>query len=327
MKTATESPRFPNSERICRNCQVHVADRAGHGDRGPDSAWFPQCVDCARAVADQLELILDRPDDQPIQILRCRWCGLERACRPEWATRCHICHDQRTAQVCLDDLTVLYNALANAENESATALEAELRSFALLDDDSPIEAVHQADFIAALAAFEELEDRGQTGWTLLAADLSGWPWEVSGSRKHSHGTWARHDRCGRTQKLMPGRGRTECRHCPPEPESRTFRARATGRHLLYLVQFDGLQKFGHGTLARVHDHLRQGTPPVQVIESTHQETVLAEAALKRRYRDVVLLGSRSMPSTFGAGTEVLPYTIHLDLTDVLTGRDMKHRFG
>ena len=114
--------------------------------------------------------------------------SLERACRPGWSTRCHICHDEHTAQICLHDLTVLYDELANAENESATVLEAELRTFALLDENSPMEAVHLADFIAALAAFEELEDRGQPGWTLLAAHLSGWPWEISGSRKHSHGT-------------------------------------------------------------------------------------------------------------------------------------------
>ena len=64
---------------------------------------------------------------------------------------------------------------------------------------------------------------------------------------------------------------------------------------------------------------------MQILEGTHRETVMAEAALKRRYREAVLLRSQPMPSTFGAGTEVLPISIYLDLAEVLKGHVVKFR--
>ena len=92
--------------------------------------------------------------------------------------------------------------------------------------------------------------------------------------ERSHGTWARHEICGKVQKLTPGRGRNECRNCPPDPSSRTHRARAGDRHLLYLVRLGRMQKFGHGDEARVRAHLRAGAEVVQVIEATHAEVSL-----------------------------------------------------
>lgn len=143
----------------------------------------------------------------------------------------------------------------------------------------------------------------------------------------SHGTWARHDTCGKVQKLNPSQGRTECRHCPPDPESRTHRARAGDRYLLYLVRQRAVQKFGHGYEARVREHWLGGAEIMQVIEATHTEVVTAELALKRRHgRRLRVPRRRHLPKSFGAGTEVLPASIPIDLTTVLSGVNVTSRF-
>jgi hypothetical protein len=83
--------------RWCRNCHDEVAGRPGGAKRGPDVAWFVHCWPCARLATEAMELLENQPDGVFIQILRCRHCGAERACRPGWRTRCHICLDQRSA--------------------------------------------------------------------------------------------------------------------------------------------------------------------------------------------------------------------------------------
>ena len=63
------------------------------------------------------------------------------------------------------------------------------------------------------------------------------------------------------QKLKAGR--VECRVCPPEPDSRSNRARKDDPHLLYLVRYRGLKKFGRGYEGRVKAHQNAGAEVVQ----------------------------------------------------------------
>src|SRR5687767_12007475 len=55
--------------------------------------------------------------------------------------------------------------------------------------------------------------------------------------------------------------------------------------------------------------------------------VRAELVLKRKFARVKRESGRVMPTTFGAGTEVLPESAGFDLRDMLSGADVTCRFG
>ncbi|GAA2170107.1 hypothetical protein [Pedococcus bigeumensis] len=161
------------------------------------------------------------------------------------------------------------------------------------------------------------ESYARPGWTVLATDVSGMPWGYRDPSR-SHGTWASHDDCGTVQKLSLAR--TECRVCPPEPVSRTHRAKAGQPQYLYLVRIGGLLKFGHGDANRVKAHLRRGCEPISVLRAPFQQVVAAEAAMKRAYRDSLIDPTTwDLPTTFGAGTEVVTDDVVVELSKYLLG--------
>jgi hypothetical protein len=274
------------------------------------------CRECTELVADQMQVVYDRPDDCPIQLRRCAWCGTERSCRPGWHTRCHVCLDQCTSAEHFDQdiAEILADPLSCAT----------VRDFAHLSEDEPVtpRAVHETT--SGYLLLDAIDTRARPQWTILATDLWGFPWRHDGTRSHSHGTWATHDPCGTAHKLTAGR--VECRRCPPEPGSRTHRARRADPHLLYLVRYRGLIKFGHGDERRVKAHLRAGAEAVQVLRARHDEVINAELRLRAHHHAHITMGRTGMPTTFGMGTEVLPATTPIDLTDVLTGDDLTHLF-
>ena len=268
-----------------------------------------------------MELLEDHPDGRRIQILRCRHCGAERACRPTWRTRCHVCLDQRST---LDPFVLRQarDTLATLRSNRQTDL---VRQFLGLKTGERISWPGVVEFMAATALDAILESYRRPGWTVLAGDVCGLPWMGAKVEPFSHGTWGRHDLCGTVAKL--GKGRTECPTCPPEPDSRTHRARTNDPHLLYLVRYRHWHKFGHGDDQRVRSHLRVGARAIQVLTATHAEVVVSEAMLKRRFRGHTVGPKATMPTTFGTGTEVLPAHLPLDLATVLpTGQDVTHRY-
>jgi len=305
-------------DKACVNCGDKVVGRAGGAGRGPDVAWFAHCWPCAELATEPMELIEDQPGGAAIQVLRCRRCGTERACRPGWRTRCHVCLDERGTP----DLAVALEALGTLRSNHQIGL---LRQFLGLAGGEPIPIPGVTEFLAATALEATLDIYRRPGWTVLAGDVHGLPWLGERLGSASHGTWGRHDICGAVAVLK--RGRTECPTCPPEPDSRTHRARKDEPHLLYLVRYRHWHKFGRGDDRRVRAHLRAGAHAVQVLTATHAEVVIGEATLKRRYREKTVGAKPAMPNTFGTGTEVLPIRVPLDLAAVLpAGRDVTHRY-
>ncbi|REH38128.1 hypothetical protein BCF44_114153 [Kutzneria buriramensis] len=213
-----------------------------------------------------------------------------------------------------------------AQTYDALAAHAGLvRQFLGLAAGAPVPLPGVAEFLAATVLETTLEVYRRPGWTVLAGDVCGLPWAGTRLLPSSHGTWGRHDVCGTVAKL--GKGRAECRACPPEPDSRTHHARRDEPHLLYLVRYRRWHKFGRGGDSRVRAHLRAGARAVQVLTATHAEVVASENTLKRRFRRHAVLARPTMPSTFGTGTEVLPARLPIDLGAVLpTGRDVTHRY-
>jgi hypothetical protein len=305
-------------DKWCVNCGDKVIGPASVAERGPDVAWFVHCRACAELATEPMELVEDRPGGARIQILRCRRCGTERACRPRWRTRCHVCLDERydpDSEVSEDVRAVL-----GSSHQIGRA-----RRFLGLADDEPVPLKGVVEFLAATTLETTLDSYRWPGWTVLAGDVWGLPWLGKGIKSTSHGTWGRHDVCGTVALLK--RGGTECPSCQPEPGSRTHRARKDDPHLLYLVRYRHWHKFGHGDDARVRAHLRAGARVVQVLTATHAEVVTGEATLKRRYRGRTVGAKATMPTTFGTGTEVLPARVPLDLTSVLpAGRDVTDRY-
>lgn len=301
----------------CANCGERLTGPPKSQTRGPDCAWWAQCKACADLVENQLEVILDEPDGQAIKILRCTRCGFTRSCRPGWTTRCHVCHDERTETGWLSELRAQFDE----------GLIDDVRRFIGASHQAPISDIDIADFVCAQALTDLMNSRARPGWTLLAVDVYGMPWRTDVPRSHSHGTWARHDECGTVQKLTPGRGRTECGVCRPRLGSRSHQARSNDPHLLYLVRYKRVQKFGHGDERRVRAHLRAGAEVVQVLLATHADVVRAELMLRRRHAALSRPRRiRRLPATFGAGTEVLPRWVPVDLTAALHGDDVTHRF-
>jgi len=141
------------------------------------------------------------------------------------------------------------------------------REFARLDARQQISQRYVHEYHAASRLLEVIDARARNRWTVLTTDVWGLPW-VEEARSISHGRWAAHDECGTVQKLKAGR--VECRICPPEPDSRSNRARRDDPHLLYLVRYRGLKKFGHGDERRVRAHLRATSAEVvQAVRARH----------------------------------------------------------
>jgi hypothetical protein len=268
-----------------------------------------------------MEPVAARPSGAFIDLYRCRSCGTPRACRPGWHTRCMIC---------LDDRTRLPDNAGDVATEVLKALQHRT------DIGTVLGQAHNGDprGMWQYCAHRIVEDRtaslSRDGWTVLATDIWGLPWEIGTCEPTSHGTWARHEVCGTVQKVT--QARPECKSCPPEEDSRTHRAKAAQPHHLYLVRYGRLWKFGHGDANRVNAHLRAGADPVRVLRAPFEQVVVAELAIKRAYESHIRMAGavhRRMPGSFGAGTEVLPVTIDLDIRTYLTGvqvEDVTHRF-
>lgn len=297
----------------CMNCGDHVYGRPSSSGRGPDIAWFIHCRPCADLVEDQMQVIADRPHGRPIQILRCRNCGVERSCRPGWRTRCHVCIDKRTDNVPALDVGRELVARSLRPDVEFVELARKLSTTSTQRELTTSAATANANF---LALQERLALHTKVGWTILAGDVRGLPWTAERDGTASHGTWGQHDDCGNIQKIPLGR--VECEVCGPDTDSRTHWARRDEPYLLYLVRYGNIQKFGCGDARRVQAHLNHGAEVVQVLENTHEKVVAAELVLKRRYREHTLSSSKTpMPRTFGTGSEVVPIESKIDLCDVL----------
>lgn len=304
------APRPESALYVCANCgdPLNGPERV---PRGQDTAWHGQCLACVERSADQLDLVLDHPDGNPIMIYQCRTCGTTRSCRPGWRTRCHVCLDERTTAEWVREIAV---EILSRDHDLANKVSALLGPDA--DEAERLRtAVEMANSVAVATAMRDAE---RPGWTALAADVYGLPW--TGARDHStsHGTWGRHDACGRVAKLAAGS--VACPACGPEPGSRTHAARRDDPYLLYLVTHRKWQKFGVGDRRRVQTHLRGGAEVIQVLRAPFQDVVLAETALKRRHRDqIVRRVKRGMIDSFGQATEVTHKRVRIDLTEVLPG--------
>jgi len=278
------------------------------------------CRKCAALALAQMEIAERRPNGAPIDIWRCKVCGHQRACRPGWKTRCHMCLDvnfvmERGAR---HALTAMFRRDPR-RREFARSWPDDVQS-----SDGPRDYLQTCAVIRVLAVIESLE---RPAWTMLAIDAYGLPYELT-DESLSHGSWAVHDSCGNVQKITPARA--ECRYCPPEPSSRSHWARSADPHLLYLVRYRDLLKFGHGDTARVRAHQRAGCEIVQVIEATHGEVVAAETSLKLRHRiHLIDPAEWDLPATFGVGSEVVGDQTGVDLTKALTTgswTDVTYRF-
>jgi hypothetical protein len=251
---------------VCANCGEGMPARANSGRRGPDIAWLVHCRECAELVGEQMDVVWERPGGESIEILRCRWCGTARTCRPGRRTRCMVCLDERSG---------LFKGRGVGDVRSLGDRFLRVIASAFEIQERQVRWQHVWEVQNYLVVQQRLEALARPEWTLLATDIQGLPFWV-GDR--SHGTWAQHDACGRIQKITAAH--PECRTCPLRPESRTHRARADEPQLLYLVRYRNLLKFGHGDANRVRAHLRAGCTPVRVLRARHREVVAAELALK-----------------------------------------------
>lgn len=312
-----------DSRKRCVNCWAPMPSRPRTGDRGPDIAWMVHCAACAALADAQMETVLSRPTEAKIEIHQCRTCGTPRSCRPGWRTRCMVCLDERT-RLPANAAELIAGALETlARRNMQNVVPAGVRPDDARDVWQQCALMVIADKVAALS---------WPGWTVLATDIWGLPWDAptllhGPIRTDTHGTWARHDACGTVQKIT--QTRPECRQCPPEADSRTYRAKTGRPHHLYLVRYRRVCKFGHGTTARVREHLRAGADPVHVLRAPHPHVIDAETAIKHAYAHSILGTRRRQPLSFGAGTEVLPANTDLDIRTYLNGthvQDVTHRF-
>ncbi|GAA1859550.1 hypothetical protein GCM10009836_44710 [Pseudonocardia ailaonensis] len=285
---------------MCANCGTSLGVSVARSGGVRAVAWMNHCAECAEGVADQM--VLDE-ELAGIGIWRCSWCGLTRTCRRGWTTRCHACLDDRTNTRELE-LDGLAQAFASRFPGYFMQVQAELPTIELDDV-----AVHE--LLSASAYADELEFRGQPGWTVVAGDVKGLPYLRWGNE--SHGFWGRHDKCGKVQNLSA----RECRFCDPEPGSRTHRARKDDPHLLYLVRYNDRLKVGHGDRGRILTHVRGGATIVAVRRARFAETVQAERAILRRHEKLIKKRQRGLPLSFGSGTEVLPGGTDVDLAEFL----------
>lgn len=307
-------------------------------------AWFMHCEACRELVKDQQDLIYEKPgepDEPGIQIFQCRACGATRSCRAGYSTRCHVCLDERSAA---SELTRARDAcLAWFAQDPLQALQAG-RNLSLAPGEAItaraiVEATSSLTIAAKMSRYE------RPGWTVLATDVHGLPWDGVAGRSVSHGTWGQHDACGAVAKLRRG-GTLDCPSCGPQPGSRTHEARRDEPYYLYLVTTGRVQKFGVGTEARVRAHQRAGATVTQVLTDSFAEVCRAERDLKKMHADLVLRKApadqarltyadwvrqrraRKMPASFGRGTEVVGRGVTISLTGVLPGgRDVTAQFA
>jgi hypothetical protein len=306
--------------RECVNCGSPL-DGPGAVARGPDTAWHLHCQACFHLVADELELVMDRPNGAPIMIYRCRGCGSARSCRPAWTTRCHVCLDERS-------IGPVVRAAADAFGERLAGDEALERQARMLAREGPdvdesralVEAVSSLTLAAAIRRAERL------GWEVLATDVCGLPWTGIKTRPSSHGNWGRHEVCGTVALL--GTGAVDCPNCGPMPGSRTHRARRDDPYLLYLVAKGRWQKFGVGDRRRVETHRRGGAQVVQVLRAPFAQVMLAETILKQHHcQHIAGRPRRGMIGSFGQATEVTRRKVPINLSEVLPdGEDVTNWF-
>ncbi|MFL6052124.1 MAG: hypothetical protein ACJ72W_04280 [Actinoallomurus sp.] len=230
--------------------------------------------------------------------------------------------------ICLDDRTRLPDNAGDVVTRVLNALQHRTESDTVLGQSLSNNPRDMWQYCARHIIEDRMASLSRPGWTVLATDIWGLPWEIEARKPTSHGTWARHEICGTVQKVT--RARPECETCPPEEDSRTHRAKAAQPQHLYLVRHGKVWKFGHGDANRVNAHLRAGADPIRVLRAPFEQVVAAERAIKHTY-DQHIIGAvrRGMPVSFGAGTEVLPATIDLDIRTYLTGaqvEDVTHRF-
>ncbi|SCL50713.1 hypothetical protein [Micromonospora chersina] len=311
------------AERACVNCGEAVHGRANSPYRGPDIAWFVHCHSCAALVADQMEPLDLLPADSGADIYRCRNCGTHRVCHKGWRTRCHVCLDDRSS-----GLAVAAGERLLSRLPYQPALADQVRRFAGVTATDAIPVRAAAEFQAAIALGEELDRHRRDGWSDLTGDVRGLPWYGERRGTRSHGTWGVHARCALWQPL---RSRS-CKACPPEPGDRSFAALQDTTYLLYLVRHRGLLKFGVGGPRRVREHLLAGAELVEVVEGRHADVIAAEAILKRQKREAAVplrtWHTWRMPTSFGAGTEVVRVGVQIRLADVLPdGRNVTDRFA
>ena len=305
----------------CANCAEPLSGPDAT-PRGPDTAWFIQCMACHKLASERLELAEDQPGGVRIQVYRCLVCGDQRSCRPGWTTRCHVCLDERSDAAWVDA------ASQECLSEFAKDPMLGLRVGRNLDlqRDEPITARAIVQAMSTLTIATALTRFERPGWTVLASDVCGLPWRGVRSRSLSHGTWARHETCGAVALMRAGS--VDCPKCGPQPGSRTHQARQDDPYFLYQVTHKGRTKFGVGTEDRVRAHQRGGATVVQVLRATFIEVVMAERKIKlSRADDIMGRRTRKMPATFGKGTEVLDRRRALTLTEALTGaEDVTHLF-
>lgn len=299
------------SRRMCANCRVSVGPAPNVGNRGADIAWMVHCRDCADVVRGRMRLLEHRPSGSSIEFWQCNSCGRVRSCRPGWRTRCPVCLDHRTV---LDFRAIakLRASLGDAEAgfEMAKYFEVSLRDVTF----SHMLTRESERFLA-----EHEERYARPTWTLQASDVRGMPWRDR-DPSISHGTWAAHDVCGTVQKITLARA--ECRLCPPEPGSRTHRAKVGQPHYLYLVRYSDMLKFGHGDAIRVRAHLRAGCQLVQLLRGPHEQVVDAETRIRRTHKNWLIdPRGRKLPTTFGAGSEVVTSEVDIDISSFLDPYD------
>lgn len=320
-KSPSQEPQREPAIHGCANC----GDPLNGPDlvpRGQDTAWFLQCQACVELAEAEFELLHDRPDGNPIHIYRCQRCGELRSCRPGWRTRCHVCLDDRSRAPWVAETGELFLARLKEDPE----LDRQARRLLELADDQSISIRSAVEVASTLAVAEQLQRFTRPGWTILATDVYGLPWDGERTRALSHGTWGQHDACGAIGKLRVGS--LDCPTCGPEPGSRTHRARRDDPYLLYLVRHKRVQKFGVGDERRVRTHLRGGAEVVQVLRGRFGDVILAERTLKQRHRDITVRPTaRGMIDSFGEGTEVVRKRVPVNLAEVLpAGEDVTHWF-
>jgi hypothetical protein len=297
---------------VCANCGQELNKR----DNIPAVAWHNCCLACWERIGDLMELVDDQPGGAPIQTFRCRQCGDLRSCRKGWQTRCHVCLDERTNESLLEQASQECLAMFAQDPLLGLRVGRNLN----IGRDEPITPRVIIEATSCLTVATEFTRYERPGWTVIATDVWGLPWNGIRSRPVSHGTWGRHDACGSVAKLR--RGSVDCPACGPQPGSRSHRARREDPYLLYLVAVKGMQKFGVGTQDRVRTHQRSGATVVQVLRATFAEVVLAERKLKTdHYGDLLNRRKRRMPSSFGQGTEVVGHRVAISLTDALSGAE------
>lgn len=291
----------------CENCHAPITGRPGSSTRGRDVAWFMSCPACSALAEKGIKRI---KHSVAIDIWECKTCGARRSCRPGWRTRCPVCLDDRT------QLTQHQRALHDGRAKKSHSL----RLLPAPTSNTPLVQVRAKELITRRATEAQADLRealALPGWTYLASDICGLPWEPMLNVTTSHGSWAVHDVCGKLQKINIGH--RECVRCPPEQGSRTFRAKAAQQQYLYLVHQGGLLKFGHGTGRRISAHRAAGCSVVQVLRAPHADVVKAELALKRELRAQMVDPAHwdNVPDTFGTCTEVVEDTVDVQLSRFL----------